>query len=95
VATAVSYDDIPDNYVTVMLGQGDGTFESSWSGPYSGRFDSLALADFDGDGNVDVAVPGFVFPGNGDGTLGAPRDLGVIVPSPAVGGRLESGWKIS
>jgi hypothetical protein len=82
VATAVSYDG--DSYVNVMLGHGDGTFASSSSGPFSGGFYSLALGDFDGDGKVDVAVPGSVFPGNGDGTLRAPRDLGVIVPAPAV-----------
>jgi hypothetical protein len=82
VATAVSYDG--DSYVNVMLGHGDGTFASSSSGPYSGGFYSLALGDFNGDGKVDVAVPGLVFPGNGDGTLRAPRDLGVRVPAPAV-----------
>jgi hypothetical protein len=73
-----------ESYVNVMLGHGDGTFASSLSGPYSGGFYSLALGDFNGDGKVDVAVPGLVFPGNGDGTLQAPRDLGVIVPAPAV-----------
>ena len=60
------------SYVNVMLGHGDGTFESSSSGPYSGDFYSLALGDFNGDGKADVAVPGLVFPGNGDGTLRHP-----------------------
>jgi hypothetical protein len=73
-----------ESYINVMLGHGDGTFASSSSGPYSGGFYSLALGDFNSNGKVDVAVPGLVLPGNGDGTLQAPRDPGVIVPAPAV-----------
>jgi hypothetical protein len=72
-----------DSYVTVMLGHGDGTFDSSSSGPYSGYFNSLALADFDGDGNTDVVTGGsaMIFRGNGDGTLQAPTELGIVTSS--------------
>jgi len=57
----------------VLLGNGDGTFQSavtydpgSW-----GAVESIAVADFNGDGRLDAAVgPGIgVFLGNGDGTF--------------------------
>jgi hypothetical protein len=67
--------------VSVLLGNGDGTFqtEANYStGQYSGF---LAVADFSGDGKLDLAVsnnaeyggiPGVtVLLGNGDGTFGA------------------------
>jgi hypothetical protein len=46
------------SHVSVLLGQGDGSFApAATSGPtYGTHFYSLALADFDGDGNTDVAV---------------------------------------
>ena len=75
-----------ESYVLVMLGHGDGTFDSSWSGPYSGSFNSLALADLDGDGKTDVVTGGsaMIFRGNGDGTLQAPTNLGIVTSSLAV-----------
>jgi hypothetical protein len=48
-------------FVSVLLGNGDGTFAHvSTSGPqyFGNGFESLALADFDGDGNDDVALAG-------------------------------------
>ena len=70
-------------FVTVRLGVGDGTFgpeirtslqEYAQGGWSQGRLFSLAAADFDGDGNIDVAA-GYMdcrvglFKGNGDGTF--------------------------
>ncbi|HMC27556.1 MAG TPA: FG-GAP-like repeat-containing protein, partial [Verrucomicrobiae bacterium] len=70
-------------FVSVRLGRGDGTFgpeirsslqayaEGGWS---RGQLFSLVAADFDGDGNLDVAA-GYMdcriglFKGNGDGTF--------------------------
>ncbi|HZW78868.1 MAG TPA: FG-GAP-like repeat-containing protein, partial [Candidatus Deferrimicrobiaceae bacterium] len=80
--------------VAVMLGNGDGTFQSpvtyGTSGLYTG---SLAVADVNGDGKPDLIVTdqcesnsicnnGFlvVLLGNGDGTFQAP--LTTAVPSP-------------
>lgn len=68
------------NQLHVFLGNGDATFAEqppgaltqNWSG---GLFFSLAIGDFDGDGNQDVAWTGSgaptisVFLGNGDGTF--------------------------
>ncbi len=63
----------------VALGNGDGTFQApkllQLEAP-GGGFESIAAADFDGDGKVDVAILGYdpptdsgVFFGNGDGTF--------------------------
>jgi hypothetical protein len=66
--------------VSVLLGNGDGTFQSPVDqAPECGP--QVALADFDGDGNLDLAGgrPGLtsVYPGNGDGTFGAPTDYAI------------------
>jgi hypothetical protein len=58
----------------VYLGNGDGTFQSprSFSAPLHGR-DAVAVGDFNGDGNFDVALTGTnrvqILLGNGDGTF--------------------------
>lgn len=77
----------PSDSIVVLLGNGDGTFKaSSYTNLYNNGPTvalSLAAADFDGDGRVDLAVfeagsirPVFIPPamtvffGNGDGTFG-------------------------
>jgi hypothetical protein len=68
------------NAVVVLLGNGNGTFQGPVSYP-TGLFEplNLALADFNGDGKLDVVTPGNFTPvaysilrGVGDGTLQAP-----------------------
>ena len=57
---------------------GDGTFQAAVSYPVDGQPDSLAAADFNGDGKIDLAAVGFslspnavsVLLGAGDGTFG-------------------------
>ena len=69
--------------VSVLLGNGDGTFQSPV--PYStgtGNSYFVATGDFNGDGNLDLAVANQIGPsansvvvillGNGDGTFGSP-----------------------
>jgi hypothetical protein len=65
--------------VSVLLGHGDGSFAAPITyDSYYGQLFSPTLADFNGDGNVDVAVAGWqmygaiVSLGNGDGTLQDP-----------------------
>jgi hypothetical protein len=60
--------------LVVMLGNGDGSFRSPLS--YAGAASKIAIADFNGDGKLDVAGTSsgntvFVRLGNGDGTLQA------------------------
>jgi len=75
--------------VTTLLGNGDGTFTASATsqafsqqpvdGDYSGE--SIAAADFNGDGNLDLAIVGAnqtqgivtILLGNGDGTFQAAK----------------------
>ena len=70
-----------DNTVSVMLGNGNGTFGAktdfaTGTGPYS-----LAIGDLNGDGKLDLATANMnvstvsVLPGNGNGTFGAKTDL--------------------
>ena len=76
---AISY---PDGTVSVVLGNGDGTFQppayypaGSELSPYQG---SLVVGDFNGDGRLDLAVAGLgvsVLLGNGDGTFQPPVTL--------------------
>ncbi len=66
-----------DDTVQVLLGKGDGhfTITQTYTGPDATT--AVIAADLNGDGIPDLAATGFtgelyVFPGNGDGTFGAP-----------------------
>jgi hypothetical protein len=70
--------------VSVLLGNGDGSFRNGWTydfGLHGPDSPVPTLADFNGDGNLDLAVltesTGLsVFLANGDGTFQAPRTVG-------------------
>jgi len=84
-----------DNSVTILLGNGDGTFTASASSPATGPSPiSLAVGDFNGDGSVDLVVLNngdntlTVLLGNGDGTFtptGTPVSTGVNPLAVSVG----------
>jgi RHS repeat-associated protein len=73
----------------VQLGNGDGTFQTAVSYSSPGTWleeGSLALADIDRDGHLDVALAGsvssfasnrgiLILPGRGDGTFATPREV--------------------
>jgi len=68
-----------DNNASVLLGNGDGTFQPQVAYPtgVGGNPLSVVVGDFNGDGNLDLAVADFttqqvsVLLGNGDGTFQA------------------------
>jgi len=67
--------------ISVLLGNGDGTFQTALSFPAGGSPRFIAVADFNGDGVLDLAVANWVSAtvsillGNGDGTFQAPQNF--------------------
>ncbi len=61
--------------IQILLGNGDGTFQKAVDYPVGGRPNSVATADFNGDGNLDLVVTNedddtfSVLLGRGDGTF--------------------------
>jgi subtilase family serine protease len=75
---------VANGFVSIFLGNGDGTFAPA-SSPATGFFPlGIAVGDFNGDGKADLAVANYanstftILLGNGDGTF-------TPAPSPAVG----------
>jgi hypothetical protein len=52
--------------VAVLLGKGDGTFQSARLSPYDGS-PQIAVADYTGDHKLDLATPERLYRGSGDG----------------------------
>ena len=75
--------------VSVLLGNGDGTFQTAVPIATPGRNSGAAivLADFNGDGKLDVASGrgDLLLLGNGDGTFQSPLELGAVGFGIAVG----------
>jgi hypothetical protein len=91
---AVANDIFGAGTVTILLGNGDGTFQAAHSYDAGFRPWSVAVADFNGDGLQDLAVASNVIPGtvsillgNGDGTFQVAQDyaVGLLPQSVAVG----------
>jgi parallel beta-helix repeat protein len=82
-----------DNTVSVLLGNGDGTFQPRVTYPVGLGPDGIVAGDFNGDGRTDVAVANgandtvSVLLGNGDGTFQPQVTYGVSWgPGPIVAG---------
>jgi hypothetical protein len=73
--------------VSVLLGNGDGTFQPARRFAAESELNSLVAGDFNGDGRLDLAVGssvtsgGQVLLGNGDGTFQAPEPYSTGVDS--------------
>jgi hypothetical protein len=89
VATA----DTMSNSVTVLLGLGDGTFQSSRSFPVGIQTTGITVGDFNGDGHLDLATANegsgdvSILLGHGDGTF-QPEQRVALAPG-------TSGWGIA
>jgi hypothetical protein len=84
----VTYSGGSDTYISVHLGNGDGTFrpEITSSIAPNGVFDQgMVLADFNQDGNLDVAIASFdqsailIALGHGDGSFASPTLFNIPV----------------
>ena len=74
--------------LAIFKGTGDGTFQAPLTMQTPGTiFGSLAVADYNGDGKLDLAIGNgaVLFLGKGDGTFQAPTDLGAGGAGIAVG----------
>ena len=65
--------------VYLNIGNGQLTRSSYFSIDFNAKANTIAAADFDGNGTIDLATPGLdmqIFPGLGDGTFGPVADFG-------------------
>ena len=90
VASEYATTSVTTGAVGVLLGNGDGTFQAAviTSTPTPlGGIRELGMADFDGDGKLDLAVGAgnVLLLGNGDGTFQTPIVLGAGGPGIAAG----------
>ena len=82
---AVALGSFDDTAFLVLLGNGDGTFAPPVAIPTGIQVTSIAAADLDGDGHVDVVVGEptgvAIFRGNGDGSFQAAATFPTTGPS--------------
>ncbi len=82
LATANNCISGPTCGVSILLGNGDGTFQGPVTYPAGPAPDAIVAGDFNGDGKLDLAAADYydaasILLGNGDGTFQAPRTFGI------------------
>jgi hypothetical protein len=93
------------NSVSVLLGNGDGTFRDAVDYPSGGPAEDVIVGDFNGDGNLDVGVTGWtdavgtmmvvgVLLGNGNGTLRPMISSSVNQPGALVAGSFGASTRL-
>jgi len=86
--------------VSVLLGNGDGTFQAAVDYRAGTDPDSVAVGDFRGDGKLDLVVANYysnnvsILPGNGDGTFQAAVNYGVSAPTSVAVGDFNGDGKL-
>jgi type II secretory pathway component GspD/PulD (secretin) len=90
-----------DNTVSILLGNGDGTFQSQITVATGLAPDAIVTGDFNSDGRLDLAVANFtdntisILLGNGDGTFAAGRTItGINIPVAMVTGDFRNAGKL-
>jgi len=68
------------NFVSMLLSNGNGTFQNQQTFAVASDLDSVAAADVNGDGKADLVIANLegnvsVLLGNGNGTFPIPADL--------------------
>ncbi|HVN05044.1 MAG TPA: VCBS repeat-containing protein [Bryobacteraceae bacterium] len=78
-------DPVWSGYVSILLGNGDGTFQPV-AVVDKGYAPAVAAGDFNRDGKLDILIcvgeGATVFPGNGDGTFGSPINTSSEISAP-------------
>ena len=78
----------PPGSISILLGNGDGTFQPALSNPFDGEPESIAAGDFSGNGILDLAVGSgdfvSILMGNGDGTFQPAVNYSVAAGPPSV-----------
>jgi hypothetical protein len=89
------------NSVSVLLGNGDGTFQAARNFATGLSPTSVAVGDFNGDGKLDIVTANYgsstvsVLLGNGDGTFQAARDFATdLQPGPLAVGDFNGDGKL-
>ena len=89
-------DDEDTGNLTMLLGKGDGTFSVGQNLKFNSV--TIAVADFNGDGKIDVALSGnattTILLGNGDGTFTATPNPPQIVPNRLVAADFNGDGKL-
>jgi hypothetical protein len=84
--------------VSVLLGNGDGTFQTHVDYPTASATVALTTADFNGDGILDLAASNggdvSIFLGKGDGTFGPRADFAAILGTAIAAGDFNGDGKL-